>query len=81
MFRPPQISSATTFLSFFSKTIQINIIDDEEYEKNKNFFMELSEPRLVEMSERKGGDILLSCCGPAPTTINLYSELIWTQRC
>ncbi|XP_051528000.1 sodium/calcium exchanger 1-like isoform X1 [Myxocyprinus asiaticus] len=36
-----------------SKTIQINIIDDEEYEKNKNFFMEIGEPQLVEMSERK----------------------------
>ncbi|KAM7394831.1 hypothetical protein PAMP_021611 [Pampus punctatissimus] len=42
------------------KTIQINIIDDEEYEKNKNFFLEIGEPRLLEMSERKGGvsDIL-----------------------
>ncbi|XP_050979292.1 sodium/calcium exchanger 1a isoform X5 [Labeo rohita] len=36
-----------------SKTIQINIIDDEEYEKNKNFFLEMGEPQLVEMSERK----------------------------
>uniref|UniRef100_A0A8C1GNS2 Solute carrier family 8 member 1a n=1 Tax=Cyprinus carpio TaxID=7962 RepID=A0A8C1GNS2_CYPCA len=36
-----------------SKTIQINIIDDEEYEKNKNFFLEIGEPQLVEMSERK----------------------------
>ncbi|XP_067115272.1 sodium/calcium exchanger 1a isoform X8 [Osmerus mordax] len=35
------------------QTIQINIIDDEEYEKNKNFFLEIGEPRLVEMSERK----------------------------
>ncbi|XP_022622416.1 sodium/calcium exchanger 1-like isoform X2 [Seriola dumerili] len=35
------------------KTIQINIIDDEEYEKNKNFFLEMGEPRLLEMSERK----------------------------
>uniref|UniRef100_A0A6Q2YTE2 Calx-beta domain-containing protein n=1 Tax=Esox lucius TaxID=8010 RepID=A0A6Q2YTE2_ESOLU len=35
------------------KTIQINIIDDEEYEKNKNFFLEMGEPRMVEMSERK----------------------------
>ncbi|KAM6941318.1 sodium/calcium exchanger 1a isoform 5-T5 [Lycodopsis pacificus] len=38
------------------KTIQINIIDDEEYEKNKNFFLEIGEPQLLEMSERKGGD-------------------------
>ncbi|XP_026215083.1 sodium/calcium exchanger 1-like isoform X1 [Anabas testudineus] len=35
------------------KTIQINIIDDEEYEKNKNFFLEIGEPQLLEMSERK----------------------------
>ncbi|XP_053085430.1 sodium/calcium exchanger 1a isoform X5 [Pangasianodon hypophthalmus] len=40
-----------------SKSVQINIIDDEEYEKNKNFFMEIGEPQLVEMSERKGGFI------------------------
>ncbi|XP_067115279.1 sodium/calcium exchanger 1a isoform X14 [Osmerus mordax] len=33
------------------QTIQINIIDDEEYEKNKNFFLEIGEPRLVEMKE------------------------------
>ncbi|XP_073322519.1 sodium/calcium exchanger 1a isoform X12 [Pagrus major] len=31
------------------KNIQINIIDDEEYEKNKNFFLEIGEPRLLEM--------------------------------
>lgn len=47
----------TLFPAFlcFSKTIRINIIDDEEYEKNKNFFLEIGEPRLLEMSERKGG--------------------------
>ncbi|XP_056135836.1 sodium/calcium exchanger 1a isoform X17 [Lampris incognitus] len=38
------------------KTIQINVIDDEEYEKNKNFFLEMGEPRLLEMSHRKGGE-------------------------
>ncbi|KAG7217747.1 hypothetical protein INR49_020934 [Caranx melampygus] len=41
----------------FLKSVQINIIDDEEYEKNKNFFVELGEPRLLEMSERKGGGV------------------------
>ncbi|CAL8329654.1 unnamed protein product [Merluccius merluccius] len=35
------------------KTIQINVIDDEEYEKNKNLFLEFGEPRLVEMSGKK----------------------------
>ncbi|KAM9362922.1 sodium/calcium exchanger 1a isoform 4-T4 [Symphorus nematophorus] len=45
------------------KTIQINIIDDEEYEKNKNFFLEIGEPRLLEMSERKGGGFVSTCPG------------------
>ncbi|KAJ8341084.1 hypothetical protein SKAU_G00333750 [Synaphobranchus kaupii] len=36
-----------------SKTIQVKIIDDEEYEKNKNFFLELAEPRMVDMSLQK----------------------------
>lgn len=31
------------------------MIDDEEYEKNKTFYLEIGEPRLVEMSEKKGG--------------------------
>ncbi|XP_013206806.1 sodium/calcium exchanger 1 isoform X4 [Microtus ochrogaster] len=37
------------------KTIEVKVIDDEEYEKNKTFYIELGEPRLVEMSEKKGG--------------------------
>ncbi|NXJ10667.1 NAC1 protein, partial [Odontophorus gujanensis] len=37
------------------KTISIKVIDDEEYEKNKTFYLEIGEPRLVEMSEKKGG--------------------------
>ncbi|XP_030414166.1 sodium/calcium exchanger 1 isoform X13 [Gopherus evgoodei] len=35
------------------KTISVKIIDDEEYEKNKTFYLEIGEPRLVEMSEKK----------------------------
>ncbi|XP_063774135.1 sodium/calcium exchanger 1 isoform X2 [Pseudophryne corroboree] len=35
------------------KIISVKIIDDEEYEKNKTFFLEIGEPRLVEMSEKK----------------------------
>ncbi|KAM9062450.1 sodium/calcium exchanger 1 isoform X4 [Sarcophilus harrisii] len=35
------------------KTISVKIIDDEEYEKNKTFYIEIGEPRLVEMSEKK----------------------------
>ncbi|XP_074845284.1 sodium/calcium exchanger 1 isoform X3 [Carettochelys insculpta] len=35
------------------KTVSVKIIDDEEYEKNKTFYLEIGEPRLVEMSEKK----------------------------
>ncbi|KAE8587304.1 hypothetical protein XENTR_v10021922 [Xenopus tropicalis] len=35
------------------KTIQIKIFDDEEYEKNKTFFIELREPHLVDLSVQK----------------------------
>ncbi|KAF0043928.1 hypothetical protein F2P81_003086 [Scophthalmus maximus] len=38
------------------KLIHVKIIDDEEYEKNKNFFLELAEPRMVDMSLQKGDD-------------------------
>ncbi|XP_035993577.1 sodium/calcium exchanger 1 isoform X3 [Fundulus heteroclitus] len=54
------------------KTIQINIVDDEEYEKNKNFFLEIGDPQLLEMSERKGRDIYRKVQGrdrPALSTI------------
>uniref|UniRef100_A0A8C6UZI0 Solute carrier family 8 member 3 n=1 Tax=Neogobius melanostomus TaxID=47308 RepID=A0A8C6UZI0_9GOBI len=36
------------------KYIHVKIIDDEEYEKNKSFFLELAEPRMVDMSLQKG---------------------------
>uniref|UniRef100_A0A8C6TW13 Solute carrier family 8 member 1a n=1 Tax=Neogobius melanostomus TaxID=47308 RepID=A0A8C6TW13_9GOBI len=32
------------------KSFQINIVDDDQYEKNKNFFVEIGEPRLLEMN-------------------------------
>ncbi|KAM6445239.1 sodium/calcium exchanger 3 isoform 6-T6 [Rhynochetos jubatus] len=35
------------------KTVHIKVIDDEEYEKNKNFFIELMRPRMVDMSLQK----------------------------
>ncbi|XP_060789225.1 sodium/calcium exchanger 1b isoform X2 [Neoarius graeffei] len=35
------------------KTIKVRIIDDEEYEKNKSFFLEIGEPQLIESSEKK----------------------------
>lgn len=41
-------------LLLFSKTIKVKIIDDEEYEKNKTFYIEIGEPRLVESNDTKG---------------------------
>ncbi|XP_071752529.1 solute carrier family 8 member 4b isoform X7 [Centroberyx gerrardi] len=40
------------------KIIEVKIIDDEEYEKNKTFIIELGEPILVPLSCRK---TLISC--------------------
>ncbi|KAL0964555.1 hypothetical protein UPYG_G00325570 [Umbra pygmaea] len=36
-----------------SKMIKVRIIDDEEYEKNKTFYVELGEPRLMETTDSK----------------------------
>ncbi|XP_078005614.1 sodium/calcium exchanger 1 isoform X5 [Phascolarctos cinereus] len=44
------------------KTVSVKVIDDEEYEKNKTFFLEIGEPRLVEMSEKKGGFTITEEC-------------------
>ncbi|XP_067847382.1 sodium/calcium exchanger 3 isoform X1 [Heptranchias perlo] len=35
------------------KRVQIKIIDDEVYEKNKSFSIELTDPRMVDMSSQK----------------------------
>ncbi|XP_061889103.1 sodium/calcium exchanger 1-like isoform X2 [Entelurus aequoreus] len=35
------------------QNVSIQVVADELYEKNKNFFLELGEPRLLEMSQRK----------------------------
>ncbi|CAN9499582.1 unnamed protein product [Ophioblennius macclurei] len=35
------------------KTIKVKIIDDEEYEKNKTFYIEIGEPRLLESNDTK----------------------------
>uniref|UniRef100_A0A8C9U1M4 Solute carrier family 8 member 1a n=2 Tax=Scleropages formosus TaxID=113540 RepID=A0A8C9U1M4_SCLFO len=65
------------------KTLKVKVIDDEEYEKNKNFFIEIGEPHLVEMSEKKGGfvrtgqDVYRKVQGrdkPIPSTIVCISE-------
>ncbi|XP_038655061.1 sodium/calcium exchanger 1b isoform X1 [Scyliorhinus canicula] len=53
------------------KTIEIRVIDDEEYEKNKNFFIEIGEPRLVEMSEKKA--LLLNELGPFTKTAKYFN--------
>ncbi|XP_053193595.1 sodium/calcium exchanger 1a isoform X14 [Scomber japonicus] len=49
------------------KTFQVNIIDDEEYEKNKNFFIEIGEPRWLKKvrtaameQEQDGGEEVLT---------------------
>ncbi|XP_062286690.1 sodium/calcium exchanger 1b isoform X16 [Scomber scombrus] len=33
------------------KTINVKVVDDEEYEKNKTFYIEIGEPRLVERGD------------------------------
>ncbi|XP_010887419.2 sodium/calcium exchanger 1b isoform X1 [Esox lucius] len=38
------------------KMIKIRIIDDEEYEKNKTFYVEIGEPRLMETNESKAAE-------------------------
>ncbi|XP_062257423.1 sodium/calcium exchanger 1b isoform X2 [Platichthys flesus] len=35
------------------KTIKVRVIDDEEYEKNKTFYIEIGEPRLVDGNDTK----------------------------
>ncbi|XP_074785428.1 sodium/calcium exchanger 1 isoform X6 [Athene noctua] len=52
------------------KTISIKVIDDEEYEKNKTFYLEIGEPRLVEMSEKKA--LLLNELGGFTITGKLW---------
>ncbi|XP_067287871.1 sodium/calcium exchanger 1a [Pseudorasbora parva] len=61
-----------------SKSIQINIIDDEEYEKNKNFFLEIGEPQMVEMSERKAM-LLHECGGFVKTDKQLYGRDVYRK--
>ncbi|KAM9769940.1 sodium/calcium exchanger 1-like [Menidia menidia] len=61
------------------QTIRINIVDDEEYEKNKNFFLELEAPQLLEMSERKA--LLLQEPGDfVKTDRDVYRKVQGRQR-
>lgn len=56
------------YFSVHSKTVHIKVIDDEEYEKTKNFFIELMSPRMVDMSLQKGVVLALQ------TNINVLSS-------
>ncbi|XP_062286679.1 sodium/calcium exchanger 1b isoform X5 [Scomber scombrus] len=44
------------------KTINVKVVDDEEYEKNKTFYIEIGEPRLVESNDTKAC-VLSEICG------------------
>lgn len=74
---PPPFSPLTLESLFLllcsSKTISIKVIDDEEYEKNKTFYLEIGEPRLVEMSEKKGGG---RAPGLSPACMSLSGSLM-----
>uniref|UniRef100_A0A8C7HFF1 Solute carrier family 8 member A1 n=1 Tax=Oncorhynchus kisutch TaxID=8019 RepID=A0A8C7HFF1_ONCKI len=35
------------------KMIKVRIVDDEEYEKNKTFYLEMGEPRLMETDDKR----------------------------
>lgn len=48
---------------FHRKIIEVKIIDDEEYEKNKSFIIELGEPILLEIGQ-KHGETVLCLFGP-----------------
>ncbi|XP_030635709.1 solute carrier family 8 member 4b isoform X3 [Chanos chanos] len=43
------------------KIIEVKIIDDEEYEKNKTFTIELGEPVLLEIGQKHGAYISRAC--------------------
>lgn len=70
---PPLLFESLFLLLCSSKTISIKVIDDEEYEKNKTFYLEIGEPQLVEMSEKKGGG-----CAPrlSPACVSLSGSLM-----
>lgn len=63
-------------LLHFSQTLRINIVDDEAYEKNKMFWVEMDEPRLLEMSRRKGGGVVYTyrqiACRQPPTQSSTF---------
>lgn len=52
-----RVSSFSSLLN--RKIIEVKIIDDEEYEKNKSFTIELGEPVLLEIGQKHGGSVCL----------------------
>lgn len=48
------------FLSVSRKLLNVKIIDDEEYEKNKTFMIVLEEPVLLEVGQRHGESSVMS---------------------
>lgn len=46
----------------------MKIIDDEEYEKNKTFTIELGEPVLLEIGQKHGESVCVCVC--------LFKEII-----
>ncbi|KAM3852979.1 sodium/calcium exchanger 3 isoform 1-T1 [Vipera latastei] len=50
------------------KTIHIKVIDDEEYEKSKTFFIELMGPRMMDMSLQKALLLTQEAAERKPTT-------------
>lgn len=46
---------AHTSLYYFRKNIEINVIDDEEYEKKEIFYVVLGEPKVVKNEDDDSG--------------------------
>lgn len=66
---PPPI-----LLRRLSKTIKVKVIDDEEYEKNKTFYIEIGEPRLVESNITKGQERAEPCDPVSPMSATVPAE-------
>ena len=52
---PTGLNVAHTSLYYFRKNIEINVIDDEEYEKNEIFYVVLGEPIVVKNEDDDSG--------------------------
>lgn len=58
----PRRGSSLSLCALNRKIIEVKIIDDEEYEKNKAFTIELGEPVLLEIGQKHGGCLGLFVC-------------------